>query len=107
MTTAPDAAEQVLGALADPTRRQLLDRLAAHGETTATVLAAELPVSRQALVKHLSVLQSVGLVGSRRDGRERRYTVRPDQLVETARWMNEVAGRWNTRLEAIRRIAEQ
>ncbi|HEX3814777.1 MAG TPA: helix-turn-helix transcriptional regulator [Mycobacteriales bacterium] len=106
MTAAPDGAGPVLTALADPTRRQLLDRLAAHGETTATVLSAELPVSRQALVKHLSVLENVGLVRSRRDGRERRYAVRPEQLVDTARWMNDVADRWSTRLDAIRRIAE-
>jgi DNA-binding transcriptional ArsR family regulator len=99
--------EQVLTALADPTRRQLLERLSAHGETTATVLAAELPVTRQAIVKHLSVLGEVGLVTSHKDGRERRYSVRPDQLVDTARWMNQVAGLWSARLQAIREIAEK
>jgi DNA-binding transcriptional ArsR family regulator len=102
----PGATTQVLAALADPTRRLILDRLAAHGQATATVLAGELPVSRQAVVQHLSVLDRVGLVTSHRDGRERRYEVRPRGLVETARWMNEVAAQWNARLAAVKRLAE-
>jgi DNA-binding transcriptional ArsR family regulator len=100
------AAEDVFAALADPTRRLLLDRLSAHGETTATVLAAELPVSRQAIVQHLAVLSDVGLVAGRRDGRERRYAVRPERLSDAARWMDRVAAQWDSRLAAIKRLAE-
>jgi DNA-binding transcriptional ArsR family regulator len=106
MTTASGPAEDVIAALADPTRRMLLERLSVHGEATATELADELPISRQAVVKHLSVLDRVGLVSGRRDGRERRYQVRPGQLIETAEWMNRVAGEWSSRLAAIKRIAE-
>ena len=96
----------VLAALADPTRWRLLDTIAAHGGTTATVLAADLPVTRQAVVKHLGVLERVGLVSGRRAGREMRYSVRVERLDETARWMSETARRWDHRLAAIKRLAE-
>jgi len=79
-------------------RRRVLDRLAAYGETTATALAAELPVSRQAVMQHLAVLQHVELVASHRAGRERRYTVQPQQLTATARWMTQPAAQWDARL---------
>ena len=98
--------DEVLAALADPTRRRLLDALAARGEATATVLAAELPVSRQAVVKHLAVLDRAGLVEGRRLGREMRYAVRSEPLDATARWMADVASEWDRRLAAIKRIAE-
>src|SRR5205807_351806 len=68
-----DTVDGVLVALADPTRRQLLDLLAAYGEATATTLAERLPVSRQAIVKHLAVLDAAGLVTGGRVGREVRY----------------------------------
>lgn len=100
------AVEDVLTALADPTRRRLLDRLSVLGRTTATALAGELPISRQAIVQHLAVLDAVGLVSGRRDGRERRYEVRPERLVETARWMDGLAAQWDSRLAAIKHIAE-
>jgi DNA-binding transcriptional ArsR family regulator len=106
MTTEQDAVEDVLTALADPTRRQLLEALARRGEASATMLAGDLPVSRQAIVKHLGVLDRAGLVAGRRSGREMLYVVRPDRLGVTARWMDRVAARWDARLEAIKRIAE-
>ncbi|GFE17091.1 hypothetical protein Sgleb_51380 [Streptomyces glebosus] len=103
---AEDAVAEVFAALADPTRRRILDALAAHGEATATVLAAELPVSRQAIVKHLGVLDRAGLVAGHREGREARYRVIPERLGVTARWMDRVAAAWDTRLSAIKRLAE-
>jgi DNA-binding transcriptional ArsR family regulator len=106
MTIGLDVVDDVFAALADPMRRRLLDRLAAHGETTATVLATELPVTRQAVVQHLAVLGQVDLVSSQRLGRERRYTVRPEPLAATARWMTEVASQWDSRLVTIRALAE-
>ncbi|MCY1142100.1 metalloregulator ArsR/SmtB family transcription factor [Actinoplanes sp. Pm04-4] len=96
---------QVLAALADPTRWQLLDRLAGQ-EATATVLAADLPVTRQAVVKHLGVLERAGLVRAHRQGREMRYVVRAERLDETARWMAAAARRWDDRLATIRKLAE-
>jgi DNA-binding transcriptional ArsR family regulator len=103
---AGDAADSVLAALADPTRRQLLDLLAAQGEATATTLAARLPVSRQAVVKHLAVLTAAGLVSGSRAGREVRYAVRPAALDATARWMAALAADWDRRLANIKTVAE-
>ena len=101
-----DRVGEVLAALADPTRRRLLDALAARGEASATALAAELPVTRQAVVKHLAVLERAGLVEGRRRGREVRYAVRAGPLDAAARWMARLAEEWDTRLAAIKRIAE-
>ncbi|WP_336211547.1 ArsR/SmtB family transcription factor [Nonomuraea sp. LPB2021202275-12-8] len=101
-----EGVDSVLVALADPTRRRLLDLLAAQGEATATTLAGRLPVSRQAVVKHLAVLDAAGLVSSSRAGREVRYTVRPAALNATARWMATLADDWDRRLENIKRAAE-
>ena len=98
--------EDVFIALADPTRRRVLDLLAAHGHGTATSLAAELPVSRPAVIKHLAVLDRAGLVAARRHGREVRYVVRSAPLQETAAWMARLAAQWDARLEAIRALAE-
>lgn len=97
---------EVLAALADPTRWQVLSLLAQQGEGTATTVAAELPVSRPAVVKHIGVLDRAGLVEGRRAGREMRWSVRPQRLDETARWMASVAFEWDTRLAAIKRMAE-
>lgn len=101
-----EAVDTVLVALADPTRRKLLDLLAARGEVTATALAEDLPVSRQAVVKHLGVLDAAGLVSGSRVGREVRYTVRPAALDATARWMATLAADWDRRLADVKRIAE-
>lgn len=103
---AAEVVDSVLGALADPTRRRLLDLLAARGEATATTLAEGLPVSRQAVVKHLAVLDAAGLVSGGRVGREVRYTVRPAALDATARWMATLATDWDRRLATIKRVAE-
>lgn len=105
-TSSAEAVDSVLGALADPTRRALLDLLAAQGEATATSLAGQLPVSRQAVVKHLTVLDAAGLVTGGRVGREVRYSVRPAALNATARWMAGLAADWDRRLAHIKRVAE-
>jgi DNA-binding transcriptional ArsR family regulator len=104
----PVAAEgdELWSAVADPTRRRVLDVLLDQGEATATTLAAELPVTRQAVTKHLVVLDRAGLVEGRRRGREVRYVVRPQRLNMAVRSMAEVAAQWDERLRAIKRIAE-
>ncbi|MFE2822180.1 ArsR/SmtB family transcription factor [Streptomyces sp. NPDC059271] len=101
-----EAVDGVLGALADPTRRQLLDLLAEMGTGTATTLAERLPVSRQAVVKHLVVLDTAGLVSGSRVGREVRYTLRPAALDAASRWMAALAADWDRRLANIKRVAE-
>ena len=84
----------------------MLDALLNQGEATATMVAGELPVTRQAVAKHLVVLDRAGLVEGRRRGREVRYAVRPERLDVAARSMAQVAAEWDTRLTAIKRIAE-
>jgi DNA-binding transcriptional ArsR family regulator len=98
--------EDVLGALDDPTRRVLLDRLAERGIATATQLSSELPVTRQAVVQHLAVLAQAGLVKGERRGRERFFEVRTEGITQTARWLDDLAAEWDRRLRAIKRIAE-
>jgi DNA-binding transcriptional ArsR family regulator len=98
--------DELWAAVADPTRRRMLDVLLTEGEGTATTLARELPVTRQAVAKHLAVLHRAGLVEGARQGREVRYAVRPQQLDAAARSMASVAARWDQRLMAIKQIAE-
>ena len=98
--------EDVFIALADPTRRTILDLLATHGHGTATTLAAELPVSRPAVIKHLAVLDRAGLVAAQRHGREVRYVVQPASLQATAAWMSRLAADWDARLAAVKALAE-
>ncbi|MGM0829087.1 MAG: ArsR/SmtB family transcription factor [Bacillota bacterium] len=93
-------------ALADPTRRELLDLIALRGQATATTLATTVTVSRQAVVKHLTILKDAKLVSSNRVGREVRYKVCPDQLSSTVEWMANLAADWDRKLEWIKRIAE-
>ena len=95
--------DAVFGALADPTRRSLLDQLAREGPASATQLAAVYPVTRQAVVKHLSTMVDAGLLCSERDGREVRYSVQPAQLDEAAAWLAAVGVRWDQRLDALQR----
>ncbi len=97
----------LFAALSDPTRRQVLDLLADRGEGSASALAAVMPVSRPAVIKHLGVLERAGLVGSRRRGREVLYSVRPEPLQSAARWMASVAAEWDARLAALKRLAEE
>jgi DNA-binding transcriptional ArsR family regulator len=96
----------VFAALADPTRRSVLDRLAACGSASATTLAKQLPVSRQAVVQHLAVLDAAGLTVAHRLGREVRHRVRPEALTAAAEWMTRVAAQWDERLAAIAALAE-
>ncbi|QAS52067.1 transcriptional regulator [Halobacillus litoralis] len=98
--------DMVFNALADPIRRQLLDQIALTGEATATTLAKKVPVSRQAVVKHLTVLNDAGLVFSTRIGREMRHRVCPGQLFSTAEWMRNIATEWDRKLDWIKDKAE-
>ena len=106
MTRARLNEDELLEAVSDGSRRRVLDLLLAHGEATPTALATELPFTRQAVTKHLSVLDRAGLVESTRKGREVRYSIRPEHLDVAARAMARVAARWDERLDAIKRAAE-
>jgi DNA-binding transcriptional ArsR family regulator len=98
--------EQLWAAVAEPSRRRVLDVILAHGEATPTMLARELPFTRQAVSKHLVVLDRAGLVEARRRGREVLYIVEPARLAAAAQAMTRVASQWDLRLKAIKRIAE-
>jgi DNA-binding transcriptional ArsR family regulator len=93
----------VFFALADPHRRFVLETLAARGDATATELAAQLPVTRQAVSKHLAALSDAGLVRSARTGRETRYRLTPQPLGEALSWIESVGGQWDERLAALAR----
>jgi DNA-binding transcriptional ArsR family regulator len=94
---------RVFEALADPNRRYVVQALAERDDATATELAAELPVTRQAVAKHLAALSDAGLVESRRAGRETRYELTPEPLGAAMDWMADVGADWDARLAALRR----
>jgi DNA-binding transcriptional ArsR family regulator len=93
-------------AMADPTRRDLLDLLVRHRHSTATSLTDEMPVSRQAISKHLAVLERAGLIEGHRRGREVLYHVREQRVAEATSELSDVASRWNRRLRIIKQLAE-
>jgi DNA-binding transcriptional ArsR family regulator len=96
------AQDAVFSALADPTRRRLL-RAVAAAPATATELAGELPISRQAVVKHLGALADAGLLARERSGREVRYRITPQPLSDAVGWMAEVGSDWDERLAGLAR----
>lgn len=105
MSSAPPVG--VFAALADPSRHLLLQALAGHAEgASATQLAAPLPVSRQAVDKHLRVLHRAGLVSSTRRSREVRYALRREELDNAAAWLSDLARSWDRRLASIKAAAE-
>src|SRR5262245_27588082 len=93
----------VFAALADPTRRTVMREVSARGSATATELAPQLGVTRQAVAKHLAVLAGAGLVDGRREGRETRFRPTPAPLGEAISWMTSVGGAWDERLAALER----
>jgi DNA-binding transcriptional ArsR family regulator len=104
MSTAVD--DDLWSAIGDPNRRRMLDLLLREGSGTATSLSERLPVTRQAVAKHLAVLDRVGLVHARAAGRERHYRVDEAQLARAAAQLEEVGSSWDSRLQRIKRLAE-
>jgi DNA-binding transcriptional ArsR family regulator len=98
--------DDLWSAVGDPTRRRLLDLLLNESGGTATTLSDQLPVTRQAVAKHLGVLDRVGLVHGTQAGRERRYEVDEAQLARAVAQLSSVGATWDARLNRIKRIAE-
>ena len=98
-----DGVGAVFAALADPSRRYLVERLAHLGSSTPTELASELPMTRQAVAKHLATLEHAGLVRARREGRQTVYRPDPAPLRDATAWMDRVGVEWDARLEALAR----
>ena len=97
--------DALFGALSDPTRRMLVERLLKKGPTTATVLAETTPLTRQAVLKHLQVLEAAGLLDHERSGREVRYRVTPQPLASAVGWILDTAGMWDKRIDRLRRLS--
>ena len=93
-------------AIGDPTRRRMLDLLLIEGDGTATTLGRQLPVTRQAVAKHLGVLDRAGLVRATPAGREKQYRVEDAQLARAVAQLSSVGAAWDARLQRIKRIAE-
>jgi len=104
MTTLTD--DELWSAIADPSRRQVLDLLVSNGGVSASWLAGRVPFSRQAVAKHLVVLERAGFISRRKQGREVLYQVEAGRLDQAARAMAELAAQWDRRLAAIKRLAE-
>jgi DNA-binding transcriptional ArsR family regulator len=98
------AEDAVFAALADPTRRRVIETLARGSVVTASGLAAQLPITRQAVAKHLAALSRARLVRSARVGRETRYRLDAEPLEDAARWIARVGGEWDQRLGELRRV---
>ena len=107
MSTGPRPVDgDMWSAVGDPTRRRMLDLMLADGTGTATSLSEHLPVTRQAVAKHLTVLDRVGLVHATTEGREKRYRVDQAQLERAVAQLDEVGRTWDARLQRIKKIAE-
>ena len=104
MNAEPD--DELWSAIAEPSRRRVLDLLVGGGEATASELAEKVPFTRQAVAKHLVVLEDAGLVSRRKQGRDVLFRIENARLDEASRAMAEQARRWDQRLGAIKRLAE-
>ena len=100
------ADDELWSAIGDPSRRQVLGLVVSHGEVSASWLARRVPFSRQAVSKHLVVLERAGLISRRKQGREVLYRVEADRLDQATQAMAELAAQWDRRLDAIKRLAE-
>jgi DNA-binding transcriptional ArsR family regulator len=98
--------DDLWSAIGDPTRRRMLDLLLAAGGGTATTLSDRLPVTRQAVAKHLAVLDRVGLVHATPVGRERRYEADQERMADAAAQLADVGAGWDARLRRIKQLAE-
>jgi DNA-binding transcriptional ArsR family regulator len=102
-----DVAGRVFAALADPTRREVVRRLAAGGPLTSTELAGPLGITRQAVAKHLRALALAGLAVGTHEGRETRFELRTASFAEAEAWMRAVGASWNLRLDALKSLLER
>jgi len=101
-----DPDDELWSAIGDPSRRRVLDLLVRGGEASASWLAGQVPFSRQAVSKHLAVLEEAGLISRRKQGREVLYQVDAARLDQATRAMAEFARQWDRRLDTIKRLAE-
>ncbi|MGB7861636.1 MAG: winged helix-turn-helix domain-containing protein [Acidimicrobiia bacterium] len=96
----------VFAALGDPTRRRIVDWLSEEGVGTATQFAGRLPITRQAVAKHLNELARAGIVTSSKSGRETRFSLQPALLVEASNWLEQRAAAWDRTLGRLKQHVE-
>jgi len=96
----------IFTALADPMRRDLVINLAENSPRTATQLAADYPITRQGILKHLHILETAGLVAVHQKGREKRYTLTPEPLSELDQWIKDIGAKWDERLLRLKTFLE-
>jgi DNA-binding transcriptional ArsR family regulator len=96
----------IFTALADPTRRDIVLNLAENSPRTATQLAADYPITRQGILKHLHILEDAGLVAVHQQGREKRYTLTPTPLSDLDQWIKDIGAKWDARLLRLKTFIE-
>ena len=96
----------IFAVLADPMRRNLLANLAENSPKTATQLAEDYPITRQAILKHLTIIEAAGLVAVHQKGREKRYTLTPEPLDELDKWLKDISAKWDERLLRLKTLLE-
>ena len=106
MIAVAERSEQLWAAIGEPTRRRIVDLLLERGEASASSLAGAMPVTRQAVAKHIAVLERAGLVTGSRQGREVLWSVRPEAIDEATAEIARIAARWDRRLGRIKQLAE-
>jgi DNA-binding transcriptional ArsR family regulator len=106
MTAPAPFNEELWFAIAEPSRRKLIDVLLLKGEATASRLADDVPFTRQAVRKHLAILKRAGLVTERKTGKEVRFSLSPEGLSVAAQELAQAATRWDERLQKIKHLAE-
>jgi DNA-binding transcriptional ArsR family regulator len=102
----PDRAAPVFAALGDPTRLSLLMRLSDGGRLSISALSEGARMTRQAVAKHLRVLEGAGLVEARREGRESRYALRPEPMRDARDFLDRVSAGWDEAIERLRAFVE-
>ena len=98
---------RLFAALGEPTRLGLVERLRDGSERSIAALASDLPISRQALTKHLKVLEATRIATSRRDGRETVYRIDPGGLVAAERWIADVSEQWDRAIDRLKKHVEE
>ena len=98
--------QAIFNAIADPTRRQLMSWLATR-PATATELSERLPITRQAITKHLAVLDDARLIAKERHGRDVRYHLEAERLAAVSAWVATISARWQARLERLKKYLEE
>ena len=102
-----DVHDALFRALADPTRRAILERLCRQGEQTVGAMTAEAGISQPAVSKHLGVLKQAGLVRDRHEGRQTHYSAQPAALAPLVDWMSHYGSFWRDRFANLRTLLKE